>query len=373
MNRCPERSWRRGATARLGAAFAILSLAAAAAGAAPSYLSVTPVAGKYAAAVDLNDGGRYAVNNFGPDIPIEPAYISGQPLNENVDSLGGNITRIRSINNKGQAVGESSTADGSLHPFFYASGRTQDLSARYGIGSVNALNDRGDITGRTTDLRAMVIRDGRVDVVGPAGSAAGAINQAGDMLVEYYPPGRGIVTCVYSHGRCTDLPAFGTQSVASAINDAGWVSGTATAGDGHRHGWLYDGRTIADLTPAAANGAAYDVNDLGQVVGTMDQRAFLYADGRLIDLNTFVDPQADLLLTSAYAINNDEQILARTCDRAGVFCYGTVLLSGIPAVPEPPAAAMLVLALGLLAARRARRWRVRPLRPACRFRPGGPG
>lgn len=86
---------------------------------------------------------------------------------------------------------------------------------------------------------------------------------------------------------------------------------------------------------------------LGQVVGTVDNRAILYSDGQLFDLNTLIDPNADLLLTSAIEINNRTQILARSCDRAGMFCYSTVLLDPIPGVPEPPAIAMLLLGLTL--------------------------
>jgi probable HAF family extracellular repeat protein len=320
-----------------------------AAPAAPGYLAITPVAGKYAAAVGLNDAGHYAVNSFGPEIPIQPASIVKPPFSEDVGSLGGNITRIRALNNKDEAVGISVTADGVLHSFLYSSGPMQDLTAGYGIASVGAINDRGDITGQSQDLRAMVIRNGRAEIVGPANSAAGAINQAGDMLIEYFPAGQASRTCVYSGGTCADLPQFGgSYAVATAISDPGWVTGYGTITDGRPHAWLYDGNTMADLTPSAANAAAYDINDLGHVVGAMDNRAFLYADGKVIDLNTLLDPGADLLLTSAFAINDREQILATGCDRTGVFCYTTVLLDVIPAVPEPSGRTMWLSALSLL-------------------------
>lgn len=336
--------------------------------AAPPYLSVEFASGKYAAAVALNDAGRFAVNNFPPDIPYEVAYISGWPLNEDVGSLGGNITRIRSLNDSGEAVGESTTADGALHAFLYSSGRMHDLTAAYGIGSVQAINDRGDIAGQTADARAMVLRNGTVDAFGPPGSSAGAINDAGDALVEYAPPGQGIHTAVYSRGTLTDLPLLGGAHVfGSAINDAGWVTGYGFTADGRVHAYLYDGHAMTDLTPSATSSAAYGIDDLGDVVGTVDDRAFLYADGKMIDLNSRVDPHADLLLTSAIAINDRGQMLAKSCDRAGVFCYETLRVDAIPAVPQPPEVAMLVVGLGLLAARLA--WgRRRPPR-SCRHRP----
>jgi hypothetical protein len=77
----------------------------------------------------------------------------------------------------------------------------------------------------------------------------------------------------------------------------------------------------------------------------------------MIDLNTLVDPTADLLLTSAIAINDRGQILAKSCDRAGVFCYETVRLDGIPAVPQPPQVTLCLAGLAWLGARWALRRR----------------
>lgn len=122
-----------------------------------------------------------------------------------------------------------------------------------------------------------------------------------------------------------------------ALNDAGWVAGYFTEGGNPSHAFLYDG----------ASSTAYDINSFGAAVGAMDGRAFLYTDGKLIDLNTLINPDADLLLTSAIAINDREQILATSCDPAGVFCYNTMLLDPVPAVPEPSTAVMLLSGLGL--------------------------
>lgn len=314
--------------------------------AGPAYLTATPVSGKYSSAFALNDAGQFAVNNSPPEIPIEAASISSLTQSESIGGLGGPITRIASINNEGEAVGVSTTAEGMAHSFLYSSGRMTDLSLVYGPGRVNAINDRGEITGQSADDRALVIRNGRAEVFGPPHSVAGDINERGDILVEYFEPGRPSRTAVYSQGRLSDLPMRdGVSLLGGAINDAGWVSGYGTTSGGRLHAWLYDGATITDLTPLAANAFAYDINNLGQVVGTIDDRAFLYSEGQLVDLNRFVDPAADLLLISASDINNRGQILAHSCDRTGVFCYGTVLLDAIPPVPEPPAILMLLTAL----------------------------
>ena len=52
------------------------------------------------------------------------------------------------------------------------------------------------------------------------------------------------------------------------------MTGFGTLPDGRPHAWLYDGNTLADLTPLAVSGAAYDINTLGHVVGSVDNRAF---------------------------------------------------------------------------------------------------
>lgn len=100
--------------------------------------------------------------------------------------------------------------------------------------------------------------------------------------------------------------------------------------------------------------SAVDVNVNARYA--MDKRAFWSNNGgELIDLNTLIDPDADLLLTAAIAINDRDQILAKSCDRAGVFCYDTVLLNNVYAIPEPSEYLMLAMGLALLAARRIRR------------------
>lgn len=323
--------------------------------AAPGYFSVSPASGKYSHALALNDAGRYAVNSAGPEVPYQGASIDGGSMSESVGSLGGYVTQIRSINNLGEAVGISMTSSGEYHSFLYSDGRMQDLTARYGIQDARDINDRGEIAARTADFRAAVLRDGVVDDFGPQNSAPGDMNARGELLVEYFGDGLGYRTAVYRDGTLTDLPrSGGMQFFGQAINDAGWVTGYFTSAEGRTHAFVWDGQTYTNLTPWAASGFGYDINNLGQVVGVADNRAFLYADGELIDLNTRIDPGADLLLVSASDINDRTQILSHSCDRAGVFCYGSMLLDPVPAIPEPSPISMALVGLALLSGRRLR-------------------
>lgn len=330
---------------------ALLAILPPLAGAAPEYFSYSPASGKYLRAIGPNDAGRYAVNSAGPETPYEGASINGGPMSESVPGLGGFITRIRALNNAGEAVGVSTTGSGEYHAFLYSDGRMQDLTARYGILDPRDINDRGDIAAQTPDSRALVLRNGVVDDFGPPNSMPGDMNGRGDVLLEYFPPEGGYRTAVYRDGKLVDLPGVGGRQVfGQAINDAGWVTGYFTTPEGRNHAFLWDGDAVTDLTPGAGSSFGYDINNVGQVVGVADDRAFLYADGELIDLNTRIDPTADLLLKSGDEINDRSQILSHSCDRAGVFCYGSMLLSPVPPVPEPSASAMSLLGLVLAAA-----------------------
>ena len=213
---------------------------------------------------------------------------------------------------------------------------------------VRDINDRGEIAARTVDFRAAVLRNGVVDDFGPQNSAPGDMNGRGELLVDYFGDGLGYRSAVYSEGTLTDLPRMGGRQVfGQAINDAGWVTCYFTSVQGRNHAFVWDGDTFTNLTPWASNSFGYDINGLGQVVGVADGRAFLYADGALIDLNTRIDRSADLLLISADEINDRGQILAQSCDRTGVFCYGSTLLTPVPGVPEPGFVAMLSVGLAL--------------------------
>lgn len=340
-------------TWRCACAAALLGMLPQLATAAPDYFSWTGAGSKYARALALNNQGHYAVNSFGPETPYQGAGIIRRRFAESVGGLGGYITQVRALNDLDQAVGLSTTATGEDHAFLYAEGHMQDLTARYGIQDARDINKRGEIAARSPDFRAAVLRDGVVDIVGPEYSGPGDINERGEVLVSYdvYDNGFGSRTAVYSQGMLTGLPRFGGSPVSGqAINDAGWVTGYFTQADGRNHAFLWDGDTYFNLTPRARNGFPYDINNLGQVVGVADGRAFLYADGRLIDLNTRIDRDADLLLIAGDEINDRSQILAHRCDRTGVFCYGSVLLDPVPAVPEPSTLAMLLAGLGLAAA-----------------------
>ena len=65
-------------------------------------------------------------------------------------TLGGASSVAIAINNRGQVVGESSTATGESHAFLWQKGTMTDLGTLGGASSVaGAINNRGQVVGNS--------------------------------------------------------------------------------------------------------------------------------------------------------------------------------------------------------------------------------
>jgi probable HAF family extracellular repeat protein len=111
----------------------------------------------------------------------------------------------------------------------------------------------------------------------------------------------------------------GSQAVPHDINRHNQVVGVGYSGDrGYEPhvAWLWDaeGGMKALGTLGGAQSEAYSINDAGQVVGMAQVKgdkphAFLYADGKMIDLNGLLPPGSEWELQAARDINNRGQIV----------------------------------------------------------------
>ena len=100
--------------------------------------------------------------------------------------------------------------------------------------------------------------------------------------------------------------------------DAGMAVGASDVGGGVGHAFLYTGGMgMKDLgTLGGSQSIAVGVNNMGYVVGEADcieqgnvsAHAFLYRDGRMIDLNAVTDRVVGWVLQRAAAINDSNQI-----------------------------------------------------------------
>jgi probable HAF family extracellular repeat protein len=283
-----------------------------------------------------------------------------------------------------------------------------------GSGRATAINDNGQVVGETSFYGAASYTHGflyqggtytDLGALSNAPSYASAINSSGQIVGSAYPNGYTGTGAEYVHaflyqgGVMSDINPRSGEGFAAAINSAGVIAGGVNVGGEYRGfindhgvvteystlGFLKDindlGQTVglgitADESAVVAtiwnNGVATNIgtlgqdslsmanaiNNKGQVVGysgysgDVGQRAILYTDGLLFDLNNLLSPNSGWVLNYATDINDRGQII------------GTGLLNGVhtsfvmtPTVPVPAAAWLFgsgLLGLGALNRRRAR-------------------
>jgi len=108
----------------------------------------------------------------------------------------------------------------------------------------------------------------------------------------------------------------GTLSRARAINDSGYVVGTAQTTEGYSHAFFYNGSGfLQDLgTLGGTSSSATGINNYGQIVGASStggqDHAFLRnGNGPLQDLNNLIAPSSGWTLLAANGINDKGQII----------------------------------------------------------------
>ena len=205
------------------------------------------------------------------------------------------------INERGQIVGEF--AGGSL--------RNPSPSDRK-IGSIVRVEARRGVPGRNRVAEVIAIND-RGQIIG---SVRG-------LTTEVYPV-RGFL---WEGGEATDLGNLGAPhchpSGRQRCGPGGRHVHVRRHPPGHRaalprHAFLWERGKMRDLGAIGAgrNSEALGLNEKGQVVGWSETEggenqpaggprvAFLYSDGRMIDLNRLIPPDSGWILREARAIND---------------------------------------------------------------------
>ena len=136
-------------------------------------------------------------------------------------TLGGTESHAAGINDSGQVVGWSDTANGAEHAFLYSNGTMTDLGTLPGGGE----------------------------------SCAYGINDKGQVVGYSYTANDGEHAFLYSNGTMIDLGFLpgGVQSWACSINDNGQVAGCSSTASGVDRAFFLDTGEIATTTVIAAS------------------------------------------------------------------------------------------------------------------------
>jgi probable HAF family extracellular repeat protein len=216
-----------------------------------------------------------------------------------IGALGGDTSEAAGLNNLGDVVGAAATASGLSHAFLYRSGEMFDLGTLPGGTSsyATAINDRGDIVGYSG-----------INAYGPQFRelSQGFFWREGQMQSV------GALYCP-----CSFNVRYGT-SQATAISNAGWVIGDSqTNRQTYRKAFFWlDGliREVGVDAPEPIDSHAYGINDIHEVVGDANDRAFVSRDGSSRDLGVL----PGYVSSSGRAINNKGQVAGISTSAAGI-------------------------------------------------------
>jgi probable HAF family extracellular repeat protein len=333
---------------------------------------ITVVGGADSQQGGLNNLGTVGGRDFSAGFSTYRAFVNTGTGPVDIGTLGGVNSWALGVNDAGQVAGSADNAAGQSRAFLYEKGSMTDLGTLGGSSSQGfAINAAGVVVGSSftaptsvpdtfIGLRAFMRPPGgtlqdlgtlpgfirpfsQAYAINDNGQIAGRSGQAGSNRAPTHP-------FLYDKGTMTDLGSFGgVEAAAFGINDRGQVVGAsdlpAPPGSDISHAFLYADGVLTDLNPllgGSTESVAYDINNLGQIVGGAGGLGAFVMQGKdVASLNTLVDPA--WRIEQASAINDAGQIAA-----TGV--YGGIRYAVLlTPVPEPAVASMLGLGLGLLA------------------------
>ena len=344
-------------------ALPFVSIKASAADETPYTVALIP------ATAGTNSPSPTGINNLG--VVVGVVFSTNQAGSTVVDSFtfqNGQTTLLNrvgarsyadAINTAGVIAGSSVSDDGQLNQAVkWENGIGVFLKSSGGSSSAYGINDAGDLAGSATiavgkaawthavtwsgeeivDLGTLGGDSSEASSINASGQVAGASGiKAGGGSLLLDDTARAFL---WTNGVMTDLGTLGgDSSSATALNDKGQVvgwSGTAAGGgaigfDPSARATVWDSGQIVNLGTLEGGGvsSASALNLSGVIVGyaidaANEQRAVIWANGAIADLNTLIPANSGLTLTAGYDVNDSGQIVCGAVATGGSFT-GVVL------------------------------------------------
>ncbi|MCL4198280.1 MAG: DUF3466 family protein [Phycisphaerales bacterium] len=279
-----------------------------------------------------------AASALPPDGSHASVWIGGIGTPVDLGTLGGRLSTALGANSQGWIVGRSNPPGGSIfdnRAFLWRDGQMTDLGTFGGDhAEAYAINEEGHIAGWAEFVpgtgnprHAFLWIDGQMVDLGTLDSTvseAWGLNNnglvVGQAITEVFP-GSTWRAFLWRDGAMQDLgtltPNNDGESYAYDVNDLGYVVGGANvrAWDKTNAFVWFDGR-MSDLGRLPGTNAAYgnSINNQGQIVGTsiiafFNSDAFIWEQGQgMRELNDLIAPNSGWRLRSAWAINEAGQI-----------------------------------------------------------------
>ena len=277
----------------------------------------------------LNHRGEVTGTATAPNGMSEHAFLfSGGALTD-LGTVGGLYSWGNAVDDSGSVVGYSAAGPVELHAYRWVAGSMVDEHVgSEGFSRANDVTPQGAVVGVhsgffdggiQTTYRGYFAFGATLLVIpsfGGTESQALAVNARGQ-ATGFARTDQGQLRAFlwdYS-GAMTDLGDLGDgMAQGSDINLHGDVVGFSRVLGGDTHAFLHDGTSMIDLgTLGGPTSRANGLNDFGTIVGaaedaTGQQRAVIWSQGRLRDLNDLIEPGSGWLLTGAGDVNALDEI-----------------------------------------------------------------